>query len=228
MNDAAGGQAQDWQERRRQTAGCRRAPHDPLHRRLPAVLHRAGGGLVHLRRSRPAHPRLHLRPDVRDARPQSSGRRRRDRAQLRARAASVQLGPGAGGGRAVPRARRAAAAAAAEGAAAEYRQRGQRGGDPHGQAHDRRSRGGRPHGVVPRPDRRRRRRDLLGRAARLRPGHSRQHGDPGAQCVPLPDPALRWRLRSVLPRGRLRAGRLPSAPASRRPRSPSRSSAPAA
>ena len=64
--------------------------------------------------------------------------------------------------------------------------------------------------VVPRPDRRRRRRDLLGRAARLRPGAARQHGDPRAERLSLPDPALRRRMRSVVPRGRLRADRRPA------------------
>ena len=66
------------------------------------------------------------------------------------------------------------------------------------------------YGVVPRPDRRRRGRDLFGRTARLRPGDPRQHGDPGAQRLPLPDPPLHGRLRSGLPRGRLRAGRCPA------------------
>ena len=200
-------------------AGRGRAPHDPLRRRLSAVLRRAGGGLLLLRRRRPPHPRLHLGPDVRDPRPQPSGRGRRDPAQLRAGDPPVQLDPRARGRRAVPRARRAPAAAAAEGDPAQHRQRGERGRDPHGQARDRRARGGRAERVLPRPDRRRRGRDLLGRTARLWPRDPGQHGDTGAQRLSLPDPPLHGRVRSVLPRGRLRADRQPALrPARRRDR----------
>ena len=103
-----------------------------------------------------------------------------------------------------------------EGDPPEHRQRGQRGGAPHGQARERPPRDRRARGLVPRPDRRGRGRDLLGRAARLRAGRAGQPRDPGAERLPLPDPPLQRGLRSRLPRGRLRAGRQPARRPARR------------
>ena len=183
MNDETAGGAQDWRERRRQLQ-------DAVERHMiryigdfpPFFVERAEGSyifdggrrILDFTSGQMCATLGHNHPDVVAAMQRSCERD-----------SSVQLGPGARGGRAVPRAR-GAAAGAAEGDPAQHRQRGQRGGDLHGQAGERRPRGGRPHGVVPRPDRRRRRRDLLGRAARLRARAAREHGDPAPNAYRCP------------------------------------------
>ena len=64
----------------------------------------------------------------------------------------------------------------------EHRQRGQRGGAAHGQARDRRPRGGGAQRLVPRPDRRRGRGDLLGR-----PAAATGPALPGSIAIPAPN-----------------------------------------
>ena len=228
MNDAAGGQAQDWQERRQQLQ-------DAVERHMiryigdfpPFFIERAEGSYIYDDRGRRILDFTsgqmcatlgHNHPDVVAAISRSCER-------------AIHLFSWVLAPEVVELCRELAALLPPQLQkvhVAEYRQRGERGGDPHGQAHDRRPRGGRPHGVVPRPDRRRRRRHLLGRAPRLRPGDPGQHGHPGAERATVARSAIAM-APAICPAWRSASSwSMPSAPASRRPRSPSRSSAPAA
>ena len=171
----------------------------------PDVIRRAEGAWLETVDGAP-HPRLHLRPDLLDARAQPSADRRRHPRRARQRGPPELLdavGARAGAGRA---ARRAVSGAArprrsCSTPARRPRVRAQAGQDAH-----RPLRGRRPDAELPRPARRHRLGQLLVRAA-ASARCCRAPRDPGAVRLPLPDPPLQRDLRLHLPRRRLRAAR---------------------
>ena len=136
--------------------GARPAPHAGLWRRLRPVRAGARRGLVPVRRVGPAGAGFHLRPDERDPRPFASGNRR-DRARGGGDAGPPVLLDAVRAGGRVGRGAGRAGAGPAAGDAAVHRRRGERGGDPAGQAGHREVGGGGLRAVLARHDRRARR-----------------------------------------------------------------------
>ena len=196
---------------------------DPLRRGVPRLPRRARRGQLAHHRGRAQGARLHLRPDVRHARPRPPGDPRRDAGRRRPRGAPVQRLPLERRHRACARADGAVARAARPRDVPLHRRRGERGRAAAREAQHRRPRGARVRGLVARHDRGRRVEHLQRRPARLRPVAARHDGAADAEPLPLPDRPLPRPLRPHLPRHGPRASATPNPSAHPPPRSSSRS-----